>query len=139
MASKYTIILTNDPVQNRQAIHNSTIPEPEKSWLISYSHNQDSIKVSKPDVDAASKLNGQKARDAEGARDEVAKHTNKPFKWPSAEEIARDPSIVMTSALQALGPTGVAAGIFTLIFSKWIFNNNWTGFDLVAKVGAAFF
>jgi hypothetical protein len=44
----------------------------------------------------------------------------------------------MTDAVKALGPSGILLGVGLLIFSNKIFSNKFTGFDLVAKLGATF-
>ena len=56
----------------------------------------------------------------------------------SQAEYDADPSLYMSDAVKALGPTGIMLGLGLLIFSNRIFSSKFTGFDLVAKLGATF-
>lgn len=129
----------NDVEQNRQMIFDSKLPEPEKAWLLSYAKDPKSVQLTKENTEAAWKIHGEEKKATAELKETIEKETGikDAFSRPNSE-YAKDPSLYMTDAIKALGPAGIAAGIFTLIFSKWVFSGSFTGFDLIAKLGASF-
>ena len=135
-----------DAEVNRQAIHNSHMTEPYKSWLLSWATDPQSVAVSKAEADLAQRLQDESAAATARANDEWVpwvpwapqKRTNGKMFPRTQAEYEADPSLYMTDAVKALGPSGILLGVGLLIFSNKIFSNKFTGFDLVAKLGATF-
>lgn len=126
--TKYKLALTSNKDQNVVLVAASNLPQPEKSWLISFAEKPESVKMKEEDSKLAQSIHGDQDRADASIRQkvkEVAPGITDPFPR-SKEEYARDPSLYMTDAIKALGPVGIIAGIFTLIFSDRVFSNKWT-------------
>lgn len=59
-----------DAEVNRQAIHNSHMTEPYKSWLLSWATDPQSVAVSKAEADLAQRLQDESAAATARANDE---------------------------------------------------------------------